>query len=69
MKDLVLAKQILNMKISYKRKYGKLWLSQETYVERFLEIFNISKANFVDSPLASHFKLNSEYCPISKKEK
>ena len=69
MKDLGLAKQILGMKISRDKKVGKLWLSQEVYVEMVLERFNIGNAKFVCSPLAGHFKLSSEYCPTTEKEK
>ena len=69
MKDLGLAKQILSMKISRDRKNGKLWLSQEGYIEKVLERFNMSKAKVVCSPLAGHFKLTSKQCPTSEKEK
>ena len=69
MKDLGQAKQILGMKISRDRKNEKLWLSQENYIERVLERFNMSKAKPVSSPLAGHFKLSSKQCPTSEKEK
>ena len=69
MKDLGPAKQILGMKISRDRKNGKLWLSQEAYVEKVLERFNMSKAKAVCSPLAGHFKLSSKQCPTSEKDK
>ena len=69
MKDLGAAKKILGMKISRDRKNGKLWLSQEDYIEKVLEKFNMSKAKSVCSPLAGHFKLNSEQCPTSDKDK
>ncbi|RVW27983.1 Retrovirus-related Pol polyprotein from transposon TNT 1-94 [Vitis vinifera] len=68
MKDLGYAKQILGMKISHDRKNEKLWLSQEAYIEKILERFNISKAKIVGSPLAGHFKLISKQCPTSEKE-
>ena len=42
MKDLGPAKQILGMRISRDRKCGKLWLSQERYIEKVLERFNMS---------------------------
>ena len=49
MKDLGLAKQILNMKISHDdRKNEKLWLSQEAYIEKVPERLNRTHA--------SHFK-------------
>lgn len=41
MKDLGPAKQILSMDIIRDRKAGKLWLSQEKYVERVLKRYNI----------------------------
>ena len=68
MKDLGPAKQILGMKISRDRKNGKLWLSQESYIEKVLERFNMSKAKAVCSPLAGHFKLSSKQCPTSEKD-
>ena len=69
MKDLGSVKQILGMKISRNIKFGKLWLSKEAYVENDFECFKMSKAKYVCSPLADHFKFSSKYCPTSKKEK
>ena len=57
------------MKITCDRKNGKLWLSQEAYVEKVLERFNMRKAKVVCSPLAGHFKLSSKQCPTSEKDK
>ncbi|GKV10025.1 hypothetical protein SLEP1_g21450 [Rubroshorea leprosula] len=68
MKDLGPAKQILGMKIFRDRKNKKLWLSQEKYIEKVLDRFNMSKAKPVGTPLASHFKLSTEQCPASKEE-
>ena len=68
MKDLGSAKQILGMKISRDRKNRKLWLSQESYIEKVLERFNMSKAKAVCSPLAGHLKLSSNRCPTSEKD-
>ena len=68
MKDVGSAKQILSMKISGDRKIGRLWLSQESYIEKVLERFNMSKAKVVCSPLSSHLKLNSKQCPTSEKD-
>lgn len=57
MKDLGLAKQILNMKISHHdRKNEKLWLSQEAYIEKVPERLNMSKTKVMCSPLVGHFK-------------
>ena len=69
MKDLGNAKQILGMKISRDRMNGKLWLSQENYIEKVLKRFNMISAKAVSSPLAGHFKLSSSQCPSSDKEK
>ena len=69
MKNLEQAKQILGMKISRDRKSGKLWLSQEVYVEKVLERFNIGKIKFICAPLAGDFKFSSVHCPTSEKKK
>ena len=69
MKDLGPAKQILGMKISHDRKKGKLWLSQESYIEEVLDKFNISKAKPVSFILVGHLKLSSKQSPTSEKEK
>ena len=69
MKDLGPAKQILGMKITSDRKKGKLWLSQERYIEKVLERFNMRKAKPVSTPLANHFKLSSKQSLASEKEK
>jgi len=49
MKDLGPARQILGMKISRDRKNGRLWLSQESYIEKVLDRFNMSNAKPVSS--------------------
>ena len=61
------AKQILGMKISHDRKNRNLWLSQESYIEKVLERFNMSKAKGVCSLLAGHLKLSSKQFPTSEK--
>ncbi|KAL6344420.1 hypothetical protein AAG906_039676 [Vitis piasezkii] len=48
---------------------GKLWLSQENYIEKVLDKFNMGKAKPVNSPLGSHLKLSSKQSPSSEKEK
>ena len=69
MKDLGPAKQILGMKIVRDRKEKLIWLSQESYIEKVLERFNMNKAKPVGCPLAGHFKLSSNQCPTSEKDK
>ena len=69
MKDLGAAKQVLGIEIHRDRKKGKLSFSQEKYVEKILERFEMNKAKPVDVPLASHFKLSSSLCPSTVEEK
>ena len=69
MKDLGPAKQILDMQILQDRKVRKLWLSQEQYVERVLEKFNMKNAKPISTPLANHFKLSKRSCPTTVEEK
>ena len=68
MKDLGPAKQILGMKITRDRASKRLWLSQEKYIEKVLERFNMAKSKPVNTPLAGHFKLSSAQCPTSDEE-
>ena len=68
MKDLGSAKQILGMNVSRDRKDRKLWLSQESYIEKVLERFNLSKAKAIYSPLTGHLKLSLKQCPTSEKD-
>ena len=53
MKDLREVKKILG------RSTDRLWLSQENYVLKMLERFNMAEARPVTSPLTSHFRLSS----------
>jgi hypothetical protein len=68
MKDLGPARQILGMKISRDRKNARLWLSQESFIEKVLDRFNMSNAKSMSSPLAGHLKLSSKQSPTSEKE-
>ena len=56
------------MKISRDRRNRKLWLSQESYIEKVLERFNMSKAKTVCYLLVGHLKLSSKQCPTSEKD-
>jgi len=51
------------MKITRDRGSSRLWLSQENYVLKVLERFNMTEARRVTTPLAGHFKLSSKQCP------
>lgn len=68
MKDLGAAKKILGMEIIRDRKKKRLYLSQEKYVRKVLERFNMKDAKPVSTPLAAHFKLSSFDSPKSKEE-
>ena len=69
MKDLGSAKCILGMEMLQHRKVGKLWLSQERYIEQMLERFNMKDSKPVSTPFANHFKLSKRLCPSTEKEK
>ncbi len=59
MKDLGAAQKILRIEIKRDRSTGKIWLSQEKYIMKVLERFNMDGAKFVSTPLAAHFKLSA----------
>jgi hypothetical protein len=63
MKDLGPARQILGMHVLRDRKAKKLWLSQEKYVKRVLERFNMKHTKPVSTPLGGQFKLSKKSCP------
>ena len=46
-----------------------LWISQEDYVEKVLERFNMHNAKPVHIPLPGHFKLSKMQCPKNEEEK
>ena len=69
MKDIGPAKQILGMHIVRDRTKEVLWLSQEKYVTKILERFNMSKEKPVGSTLATNYKLNARHCPKGEKDK
>ncbi|GJU84034.1 retrotransposon protein, putative, ty1-copia subclass [Tanacetum coccineum] len=68
MKDLDAAKKILGMEIIMERQFGKLYLSQQMYIEKVLRRFNMHNAKPVNTPLAAHFKLSLALCPQSDAE-
>src|ERR1044072_734417 len=59
MKDLGPAKQILGMRISRKRSEGTLKLSQQKYVEKLLDRFNVGDAKTRSTPLGNHLDRKS----------
>jgi hypothetical protein len=62
MKDLGATKKILGMVIVKDRKFGLLYLSQKSYIEKVLRRFNMQNAKPVSTPLAPHFKLSAKQC-------
>ena len=69
MKDLGPAQQILGIRIMRDRKNKRLWLSQEKYIKKVLDRFNMKDAKPVGTPLAAHFKFSTRLCPSDEKEK
>ena len=63
MKNLGQAKRILGMDIQWDRSWRRLWLSQETYMEKIFSKYGMENAKAISTPLAPHFKLSKEGCP------
>ena len=68
MKDLGATKKIIGMEIHRDRGSRKLWLSQQSYIEKVLDKFGMSSAKLVSTPLANHFKLFLDQCPKIDRE-
>ncbi|KAG9446257.1 hypothetical protein H6P81_012385 [Aristolochia fimbriata] len=68
MKDLGEAKQLLGTQITRDKKKKKLWLSQEGYVKKVLERFNMHESKAVTTTLGSQFKLSKEQGAKSDEE-
>ena len=68
MKELGVAKKILGMEICRDRQAGKLFLSQQRYIKKVLDRFNMNDCKPVSTPLAAHFKLSSDLCPYTKED-
>ncbi|CAJ2671557.1 unnamed protein product [Trifolium pratense] len=68
MKDMGEAKQILGIRITRDRKEKKLWMSQEHYIKRVLQRFQMENSKAVSTPLATHFKLSSKQSPSNEDE-
>ena len=59
MNDLGEAMKILGMEITRDRGSGRLWLSQENYILKVLERFNMAEVRPTTTPLAGHLKPSS----------
>jgi hypothetical protein len=69
MKDLGATREILGIEIFRDIMNGKIWLSQQKYVEKILLRFGMNDVKPVLVPLDSHFNLSSSLCPSTKEEK
>jgi len=68
MKELDATKKIFGMEIRRDRQVGKLFLSQQRYIDKVLDRFNMNDCKSVSTPLAAHFKLSSDLCPDTKED-
>ena len=62
MKNLGAAKKILGMEITRDRNSGLLFLSQQSYIKKVLQRFNMHDAKPVSTPIAPYFKLSALQC-------
>ena len=69
MNDLGATKPILGMEIFRDRRNGKIWLSQQRYVEKIILRFGMNSVKPIYIPFTSHFKFSSSLCPSIKEEK
>ena len=69
MKDLGEANHFLGMRIKRNRKKGILELSQESYIKKVLQRFNMTEGKSVSTPLPSYVKLSNDDSPKSVFEK
>ena len=67
--DLREAKKILGVEITKDRGSIRLWLSQENYILKVLERFNMAEARSATTLMPCHFKLSSKQYPQSLMEK
>lgn len=68
MKDLGHAKKILGMEITRKRHDRILILKQSAYIEKLVTRFAMHNSKSVSVPLASHFKLSKDQCPVNESD-
>ncbi|XP_062076052.1 retrovirus-related Pol polyprotein from transposon TNT 1-94 [Humulus lupulus] len=68
MKDLGEAKKILGIEIKRSRP-ETLMLTQESYLRKVLQKFNMDKSKPVSTPLAAHFKLSRDQSPKTEQDR
>ncbi|KAH9669686.1 hypothetical protein KPL70_021889 [Citrus sinensis] len=69
MKDLVPANKILGMQIHRDRNNRKIWLSQENYLKKILQRFNMQDCKSISILFPVYFKLSSSMCPSNEAER
>ena len=69
MKDLGTTKKILGMEIHRDREKGRLWLTQRSYLEKIVDLFGMTNAKGVSTPLANHFRLSIAQSLETEKDK
>jgi len=68
MKDLGEIKNFLGIRIERDRQRGKIWMDQNTYIQRILEKYHMDEANPADTPLNQHQALTKEIAPKTVEE-
>lgn len=69
MKDSGAARKILRIEIIINKKEGTIFLSQEKYLKRVLETFDILDSKPKQSPLAAYLRLLNLFCPKMDEQK
>lgn len=69
MKDIGCARKILGMQITRDKSCLILFVSQEDHLKKTLRKYAMSDAKEVSTPLANHFKLSSDICPKTYRER
>ena len=59
---------VLGIEITRDRKSGLLFLSQQNYINKVLDRFNIKDVKPISTPIALHFKLSVKQCPSTDED-
>ena len=69
MKDLDVAQKILEVDLVRDRKNGIISLTQQKYIRRVLERFEMGNFKLVQTPVLAHFRLSCQQYPKTDAEK
>ena len=69
MKDLEATQKILGMKIQRYMENGKPWLSQQKYVDKIIQGFNMNNVKPINISLVSHLSFLQVLCPTNDEDK